>query len=130
MKPVYHHYEKWEDYQNGMYNEVKEGRKERVLKAKELLCDTDKLYIYMKRVSQEWKHACEQTFTQNYNHQAFLGQCACNIYADIKEDETREAWGLLTNEQRYKANSVADRVFEEWKRKYEEDKPNFQTSLF
>lgn len=130
MKPVYHHYEKWEDYQNGMYNEVKEGRKERVLKAKELLCDTDKLYIYMKRVSQEWKHACEQTFTQNYNHQAFLGQCACNIYADIKEDETREAWGLLANEQRYKANSVADRVFEEWKRKYEEDKPNFQTSLF
>jgi len=130
MKPVYHHYEKWEDFQHGMYNELKEGRTERVEKAKGLLSDPERLYEQMSRVANEWKYACEQTFTQNYNHQAFLGQCACNIYADIKEDETRQAWGLLTNEQRYEANKVADRVFEEWKRRYEQDKPNYQTSLF
>ena len=130
MKPIYHHYEKWEDFQHGMYDEVKEGRNERVQQAKELLINTDELYIQMKRVAEEWKYACEQTFTQNFNHQAFLGQCACNIYAGIKEDETREAWGLLTNEQRYKANKVADRVYDEWLKKYEENKPNYQTPLF
>lgn len=130
MKPVYYHYEKWEDYQNGMYNEVKEGRAERVKEAICLLTDLDNLYIHMKKVSIEWTHACEQTFTQNFNHQAFLGQCACNIWKGIKEDETREAWGKLTTQQRQEANKVADRVYEEWKRDYEESQPNYQTYLF
>lgn len=130
MKPVYHHYTKWEDFQNGMYNEEKEGRRERVLKAKQLLQDTDNLYIQMKKVATDWKYACEQTFTQNFNHQAFLGQCACNIWADIKEDETREAWGMLTNEERYKANKVADRVYDEWIIEYEKSQDRYQTSLF
>ena len=130
MKPVYHHYTKWEDFQNGMYNEEKEGRRERVLQAKELLRDTDNLYIQMKKVSEQWKYACEQTFTQNFNHQAFLGQCACNIYAGIKEDETREAWGLLTNEERYAANKVADIVYDEWLTEYEKSQDKYQTSLF
>ena len=130
MKPVYYHYTEWEDYQNGMYEEVKEGRAERVQEARHLLSDPDKLYIYMRRVSLEWKHACEQTFTQNFNHQAFLGQCACNIYKGIKEDETREAWGLLSNDERYKANKIADKVHEEWIREYEKDQPDYQTSLF
>ena len=130
MKPVYHHYTKWEDFQNGMYNEEKEGRRERVLQAKELLRDTDNLYIQMKKVSEQWKYACEQTFTQNFNHQAFLGQCACDIYAGIKEDETREAWGLLTNEERYAANKVADIVYDEWLTEYEKSQDKYQTSLF
>lgn len=122
MKQKFYPYTMWEDFKHGMYDELKEGRKERVKKAADLLCNTDLLFYYMTRVANEWKYASEQTFTNpSINHQAFLGQCACNLYADIKEDETREAWGLLTNEQRYNANHVADVVFENWRKKYERE---------
>jgi hypothetical protein len=85
----------------------------------------------MKRVSIEWVHAVEQTFTnKSINHRAFLGQTACNLYAGVKEDETREAWGYLTNEQRYKANKIADRVYREWISDYEKRSGEGQQSLF
>ena len=131
MKQVFFHYTLWEDFKNGMYDEVKEGREQRVKKAIELLSNPPLLYEQMKRVTQEWKICTEQNFTNpNINHQAFLGQTACNIWAGIKEDETREAWGFLTNDQRYKANKVADSVYDEWERQYLKDQEGFQYSIF
>ena len=130
MKHVYYHYETWEDYQHGMYNEEKEGRKERINKAVELLTDEYLCFKFMTKVSNEWKHACEQTFTNNYNHQSFLGQCACCLFAGVHEDETREAWGTLSNEQRYKANAVADKVYKNWMREYQKRNGGYQCSLF
>lgn len=132
MKQKFYHYTKWEDFQNRMYDEVKDGREERVQKAVCLLSDTSELYKQMTRVTKEWKFATEQNLTNNsINHQAFLGQTACNIWGDIKEDETREAWGRLTSEQRYKANKVADRVYNEWKYQYErENELSYQLSLW
>ena len=130
MKQVFYHYTMWEDFQHGMYDEVKEGRKDRVQKAVYLLSNTDLLFEYMTRVANEWKYATEQTFTNPaINHQAFLGQTACNLYADIKEDETREAWGLLTNEQRYAANKVADIVFDNWVKQYERKTGGYQLAF-
>lgn len=131
MKQVFYHYTEWEDFQSGMYNEVKEGRPERVKKAIEMLSDTTLCYTFMTRVVKEWVKATEQTFTnKSINHQAYLGQCACNLYAGVKEDETREAWGHLTNEQRYRANKVADRVRDEWEKDYLEKLGEGQLSLW
>ncbi len=122
MKRVWYHYETWEDFQHGMYNEDKEGRQERVEKAIELLTTDDICYEYMKRVSVEWKHAVEQQLTNSRaNPQSFLGQTACCLYAGVHEDETREAWGRLTPEQRYNANAIADRVAKEWREEYEKN---------
>lgn len=119
MKQVFYHYTEWEDFQSGMYNEVKEGREERIQKAVEMLSNESLCYKCMTTVATEWKKATEQTFTnKSINHQAYLGQCACNVYAGVKEDETREAWGRLTNEQRYRANKVADLVRDEWEQRY------------
>lgn len=131
MKQKFYHYTMWEDFQNRMYDEVKEGRQDRVKQAVYLLSNTSLLYEQMTRVTQEWKYATEQNLTNaSINHQAFLGQTACNIWQGIKEDETREAWGILTCEQRYRANKVADRVFEEWKAQYERKyESNYQMSL-
>ena len=50
MHRIYHHYEKWEDYQNRMYDEIKDGRKERVLLAIECLGNKEKCYNAMKMV--------------------------------------------------------------------------------
>ena len=122
MKQKYYPYTMWEDFQHGMYDEIKEGRPERVKKAVWLLLNPDLLFDYMTRVANEWKYATEQTFTNPHmNHQAFLGQAACNLYAGINEDETREAWGLLTSTQRRKANQVADEVYNNWITGYERE---------
>ena len=131
MKQKFYHYTMWEDFQNRMYDEVKEDRESRVQKAVQLLTDLPMLYEQMSRVTKEWKFATEQTLTNNsINHQAFLGQTACNIWGGVKEDETREAWGRLSCEQRYKANKTADRVFDEWKKAYErENEACWQMSL-
>lgn len=131
MKQVFYHYTLWEDFQNGMYNEVKDGRECRVCLAVELLTNLDLLYEQMTRVTKEWPIATEQNLTSPMNHQAYLGQTACNIWQGVKEDETREAWGRLTQEQRYAANRVADRVYSEWERQYEQAHGQiFQPSLF
>lgn len=131
MKQRYYHYTMWEDFKNGMYDEIKDGRRERVKKAAALLSDTDMLYEQMTRVTHEWKYATEQNLTNaSINYQAFLGQTACNIWGDIKEDETREAWGILTCEQRYKANKVADRVYREWREQYERDNETYYQLSF
>ena len=131
MKQRFYHYTMWEDFQNRMYDEVKDGRSERVQHAVILLSNTEMLYEQMTRVTNEWKYATEQNLTNNsINHQAFLGQTACSIWGGIKEDETREAWGILTQEQRYKANKVADRVFSEWKHRFErENESSYQLTL-
>lgn len=119
MKAVYHHYTTWEDFQHGMYDEEKEGRKDRVLQAVSILTNRNLLYTCMKRVTEEWTHATEQNLSNDmYGHRSFLGQAACSIYAGIHEDETREAWGLLTEEQRYIANRIADQVYHQWKDNY------------
>lgn len=132
MKAIYHHYETWEDFKNGMYEESKEGRKARVATAVAILTNTELLYQCMKRVTLEWTHATEQNLSNEmYGHRAFLGQSACSIYAGVHEDETREAWGIMTNDQRCAANRVADRVYEEWKREYMKTHRNaYQMGLF
>lgn len=126
MEQKFFHYTLWEDFQNGMYNEDKVGRKERIQKAIFLLTTPYICYEQMKRVTKEWKYATLQNLTNPaMNHQAFLGQSACSIYAGIHEDETREAWGFLTNMQRYKANKIADKVYAEWKADYEKESNSF-----
>jgi hypothetical protein len=132
MKQVFYHYTLWEDFQARMYDEDKEGRPERIQKAIQCLTDPAICYEYMTKVVKNWKYATEQNFTnKSINHQAFLGQCACCLFGGVHEDETREAWGKLTNEQRYKANSIADRVYSEWLVDYEKtNEPYYQTSLF
>lgn len=128
MKPIYHHYTKWEDFQNGMYNEEKEGRKIRVQKAIEILSDKDLCYKAMRMVAERWKFACEQNLSNDmYGHRSFLGQAACSIYAGVHEDETREAWGQLTIFERNCANTIADTVYFEWLKCHED---NSQISFY
>lgn len=132
MKQKYYHYSLWEDFKAGMYNEDKEGREERVKLAMKCLRDPDICRHYMRQVIIMWKYASEQNLTnQSINHQAFLGQCACCLYRGCHEDETREAWGRLTNEERYRANRIADEVYEEWLTQYERaNEMEYQLSLF
>ena len=119
MKQVFHPYQVWEGYLNGMYEPCKEGRNERIETAKQLLTNTEKLRESMTKVTNEWVNETEQVLSDlSINHRAWLGQSACNIYGGCKEDETREAWGLITENQRKAANKVADTVDIQWRERF------------
>lgn len=115
MEQIFHHYQEWEDYQCGMYDELKEGRAGRVSLAQHLLGTPKLCEKWMLEVKKRWCIACEQIFSNpRLNRIAWLGQAACCLYGGVKEDETRQAWGLLTDSQRERANAIADSVIKEW----------------
>ena len=115
IEQKFYHYEKWEDYQSGMYDELKEGRTSRIELAQLLLKNEKLCEKWMREVTKRWKVACEQNFTNpQINRKAWLGQAACCLYAGVKENETREAWWLLTEEQRNIANNIAEIVIKDW----------------
>lgn len=131
MKQVFHPYQTWEGYKSGMYEPQKDGRSNRVMKAQRLLTDLEALKREMTRVTVEWPIETEHVLTdKSISHRAWLGQSACNIYADVKEDETREAWGYLTNKQRKEANKVADAVDRQWCEQYEGESKKKQLAFF
>lgn len=113
-----------------MYNEDKAGRPERVTLAAAILGTPGTCEKAMRMVVEKWPIASEFNLSNaEINRRAWMGQAACSIYAGIHEDETREAWGLLTVEQRTQANAIATRVIKEWLRDNDEDRRS-QITLF
>ena len=130
MERIFHHYNKWEDYHAGMYDESKDGRAERVRKAAEILGTPDTCRKAMEKVVAEWVKATEYNLSNaEINRKAWLGQAACCCWAGVHEDETREAWSLMTEAQRIEANAIAADIIKKWvgKREYEASP---QISLF
>ena len=123
MNRIFHHYSKWEDFHAGMYDESKDGRKERVLKAVQILGTPDICREAMEKVVSEWKIATEYNLSNaEINRKAWLGQAACSCYGGVHEDETREAWGIMTESQRIEANRIASTIIKKWlsEKEYEE----------
>lgn len=120
MQRIYHRYEVWEDYQNGMYSESRDNRDYRVKQAASILGNSELCLKAMQKVVSDWPIATEYNFSNaGVNRKAWLGQAACNCYAGIHEDETREAWGLMTDCQRNKANEIAHKIIVDWVEKRE-----------
>ena len=117
MERIFHHYELWEDYHAGMYDECRDGRPERVAEAARILGTPSLCRTAMEKVVQDWKISTEYNLSNaGINRKAWLGQAACCCYAGIHEDETREAWGIMTERQRVKANQIAADIIRKWLR--------------
>lgn len=115
MERIFHHYNKWEDYHAGMYDESKDGRSERVKEAARILGTPEICREAMEKVINEWEKATEFNLSNaEINRKAWLGQAACCCYAGIHEDETREAWGIMTEAQRVEANRIAATIIKKW----------------
>lgn len=120
MNRVFYPFYEWEDYKSGMYDELTDYREYRVQLAIKCLSNLDICKLFMQEVVKRWTNATEHNFTNtSCNRKAWLGQSACNLYAGIKEDETREAWKLLTEEQQINANKIAQNIIDEWVINYE-----------
>lgn len=121
-------YEKWEDYQSGMYNPPKDDRTQ---KAIELLSNPAVCRQYMKKVVSEWDIATQQVLTNpEMNGKAWLGQCACFMYAGVHDEDTRKAWCLLKPSVQKTANGIARQVINEWLRGFAKRFPFYQLSIF
>jgi hypothetical protein len=116
IKQIYHRYEKWEDYKNGMYSLVSVGEVELLVgNAYSLLANPFILKSAMRRVVNEWIISSELNMTNlESNRRAWLGAAACSLIQDVPEYLTRVAWNTLTSHQQTRANDVANQIIDEW----------------
>ena len=115
MTRVYHHYEKWEDWKDGMYRLDLEAQEHITLRAARLLSDPALLGIAMRHVIRGWPHSSAVNLSnRSRNRQAWLGQASCSLICGATEDLTKAAWHRLSHAEQLAANQVADEVIAEW----------------
>lgn len=101
-----------------------------IQKAVELLSNPFICRAHMKKVVTEWQIATAQVLTNpESNGRAWLGQCACFMYAGCHDEETRKAWVLLTQQAQKTANSIADQIIYEWLSEYAKSCSNYQMTF-
>jgi hypothetical protein len=76
MKKIFHHYEKWEEYKNGMWRKVSKEEEIKYLKwAIDFTGNTELYGLHMRKVLDEWSISCEQNLSDNsLNRQAWIYQ--------------------------------------------------------
>lgn len=88
---------------------------------------------YMERVIQEWPISTENALTDStMNRKAWVGHAACALALGCPEDIVRQAWGYLSDEQRFLANKAADRAISMWEVDYAKSRelyPDMGTAL-
>lgn len=121
MKRIYKPYWEWEDYINGMWRKLPtEDEEKHLIEAIMFTGDHKKYGAAMRRVIKEWPNTMLNSLTnKSINRKAFLGHCACQIEINCPEYIVRQAWKLLTNEQRYLANEEARKTIQSWELKME-----------
>jgi hypothetical protein len=120
IKQVWHPYQRWEDYQAGMWRkEQKEKEQELLSVAIEFTGDHIKYGAAMMEVIKTWKYSCEHNLSNlQINRRAWVGHAACAYSLKLPEYLVREAWGKLNDYQRFMANKMADNAIAEWERIY------------
>lgn len=113
-KQIFHHYKKWECYQNGMWRVESKEYSEKVLP--EIIKFTGCYKSYgqsMFDVIDNWKYCIEHHLTDNsINQRAYIGHAACNYKFKWPEYLVRIAWNQLSHDQQCKANKMADNAIE------------------
>ena len=120
MKRIFHDYRRWEDYKNGMWRRPGKDEREELLQiAFNFTGNHIKYGSAMMTVIEAWKYSCEHNLTdKSTNQRAWIGHAACSLEMNLPECVVRDAWKLLTNEQRYLANKQADIAIEKWRSNY------------
>jgi len=115
VRRVFHHHDRWEDHQAGLYALRYDNPTEGAELARTLLADTEGLWAAMSAVTREWPRSSEvQLSHTSQNRQAWLGQAACCFVHGVPDDVTKQGWHMLTADQQDAANGVADQVIAEW----------------
>lgn len=111
---MFHPYWLWEESKTNMWGSV--DNKDEMLKKAVVFTGDHKLYgSWMEKVVDSWKYSCEHNLSKKeQNRQAWLGHAACAMAFDCPEDIVRQAWWMLSEEQRILANMEADKFIKLW----------------
>lgn len=94
---------------------------EQITAAALLLSSQGRLLRAMCHVAFNWRYAAAVNLSNRArNRQAWLGQAACSYAAAATENATKQAWRSLSDEQRIKANGIADWVTRLWEHEHAE----------
>jgi hypothetical protein len=113
---IYHHYDKLEEYHNGMWRIVRgDERKGFIVASANLMRNSSQFKAAMLRSLEEWPNSCEHNLTaDNVNRIAYLGHAGCCIGVGSPEEATRAGWHTLNKAEQDEANRVAAEVLEMW----------------
>ncbi len=119
---VYHPYWDWEEIDHNMWGVV-DNRKLWLNRAVSFTGDHKKYGRFMFRVINEWPVSCENALTDySINRKAWVGHAAVALAIGCPEYITRQAWGMLTDEQQLLANKEAERAIQTWEYNYIKDR--------
>ena len=116
---IFHRFEKWEDSNNGMYDNKNDDG---TIKSKciELLSNKKLFLDWALKVIEEWKYSTEENLSQpNMNRMAWIGQASCCMYCGASDNITKDAWNELTPKQQKEASLIAETVIKIWESNYE-----------
>lgn len=116
MIRTYFHYEKLEEYQNGMWRIVRgEKRKANSEAAANLMRDPARFTAAMLRALEEWPNSCAHNLSADaVNKIAWLGHAGCCLGVGSPEENTRIGWHLLSPLHQARANAAAQAVLDAW----------------
>lgn len=116
MKQIFHHYEKWEDWKDGLYVlSVDDPNEIMIRRAARLLSDVDLFRESALKMIHRYPYATEVNLSnRSRNRQAWIGQASCCFVCGASEDLTKEAWHRLSAAEQDAANMVADYVTVVW----------------
>lgn len=119
MRQIFEPYWKWEDFQNGMYDTPSAAESPLLCeRAASLLSNSAEFAAACRDVFSRWPVATAVNLTNiGTNRRAWLGQAACSLIHNVPELATRAAWKDLTDDQRCKANQIADEAIREYEAK-------------
>lgn len=116
IKQVFIPYYEWEDVINGMWSR---GNDKQLQAAIDFTGDWIKYGEAMGEVIQKWpKTILNSLSNPSINRRAFLGHCAVCFKLGIPESITRQAWGVLTDKQRFDADVIAEKHIKHWEIEY------------
>lgn len=122
MKKIYHRFEKWECYKNGFYNELPINnmtKEQAILQYSLFLRNLPLFEENIKKVFEQWKYSCEHFLTnESINRIAWIGQSAMCIYSGLS-CFFRSGYYLLNEQERKKANALANNYLIKWVEEHE-----------
>jgi hypothetical protein len=119
IKQVWIPYWQWEDWLNGMWHTLPQRDEPVMLQRAILFTGNYKIYgAAMRAVIKQWPNTMLNSLTNpSINKRAFLGHCACSFAINCPEYITRQAWHLLSEQQRVKADNEAQQTIDLWLKK-------------
>ena len=114
MARVYHHCDLLEEAP--MWGNAKPSEQEVLIeKSFDLLTSENGFIEACRAVLDKWPYSSEHNLSAKcLNRKAWMGWAACCVNHGSTEYTTRNAWRYLSDEQKDKANAIAQTVIEEW----------------